>query len=163
MRRRCCATGWPGCARELALIADGRLDGHRLHELVEIQEAAVKQAANAPELSAMEASDAEGAVSDWLEERGITTNSVELSATLVAGGASEAWLDSITAAISEEMLEPAVRWIGYTVDTELLMHEIDDAVGRISGLVGAAKQYSQLDRAPGDSTCTSCSTPRWSC
>ena len=28
------------------------------------------------------------------------------------------------------------------------MGEIDDAVGRISGLVGAAKQYSQLDRAP---------------
>ncbi|MEH0934487.1 hypothetical protein [Micromonospora psammae] len=28
------------------------------------------------------------------------------------------------------------------------MGEIDDAVSRISGLVGAAKQYSQLDRAP---------------
>ena len=28
------------------------------------------------------------------------------------------------------------------------MGEIDDAVTRISGLVGAAKQYSQLDRAP---------------
>jgi signal transduction histidine kinase len=34
------------------------------------------------------------------------------------------------------------------VDTELLMKEIDDAVTRISGLVAAAKRYSQLDRAP---------------
>ena len=41
-----------------------------------------------------------------------------------------------------------MRWLTYTVDTELLMGEIDDAVTRISGLVGAAKQYSQLDRAP---------------
>jgi signal transduction histidine kinase len=30
----------------------------------------------------------------------------------------------------------------------MLMGEIDDAVSRISGLVAAAKQYSQLDRAP---------------
>ena len=41
-----------------------------------------------------------------------------------------------------------MRWLTYTVDTELLMGEIDDAVTRISSLVGAAKQYSQLDRAP---------------
>ena len=34
------------------------------------------------------------------------------------------------------------------VETELLINEIEDATGRISTLVGAAKQYSQLDRAP---------------
>jgi signal transduction histidine kinase len=34
------------------------------------------------------------------------------------------------------------------VETELLMNEIGDSVTRISNLVGAAKQYSQLDRAP---------------
>ena len=41
-----------------------------------------------------------------------------------------------------------MRWLGYTVETELLMNEISDSVTRISSLVGAAKQYSQLDRAP---------------
>ena len=46
------------------------------------------------------------------------------------------------------MLEPALRWLNYTVETELLMNEIEDATTRISTLVGAAKQYSQLDRAP---------------
>ena len=45
-------------------------------------------------------------------------------------------------------LDSAVRWIGYTVETELLMNEIEDSVTRISTLVGAANQYSQLDRAP---------------
>jgi signal transduction histidine kinase len=45
-------------------------------------------------------------------------------------------------------LDSTLRWIGYTVETELLMNEIDDSVTRISTLVGAAKQYSQLDRAP---------------
>jgi hypothetical protein len=41
-----------------------------------------------------------------------------------------------------------VRWLNYTVETELLMNEIEDSTTRISNLVGAAKQYSQLDRAP---------------
>ena len=42
----------------------------------------------------------------------------------------------------------ALRWLHYAVETELLINEIEDATNRISTLVGAAKQYSQLDRAP---------------
>lgn len=136
-----------GMRRKLAAIADGRLDGRRLHELVELQEAAVKQAANAPPLSPLDTNDAEDAVADWLQARGLE-GAYDLAATLVAGGATVAWLDTITGAVGPDNLEPAVRWLGYTVDTELLMKEIDDAVTRISGLVSAAKQYSQLDRAP---------------
>ena len=41
-----------------------------------------------------------------------------------------------------------MRWLADTIDTEQLLNEITDSVGRISSLVGAAKQYSQLDRAP---------------
>ena len=44
--------------------------------------------------------------------------------------------------------EGAVRWLAYTVETEMLMNEIEDATTRVSTLVGAAKQYSQMDRAP---------------
>ena len=49
---------------------------------------------------------------------------------------------------STVLLGPALRWLTCAVDTELLMNEIEDATTRISTLVGAAKQYSQLDRAP---------------
>ncbi len=45
-------------------------------------------------------------------------------------------------------LPGALRWLADTVETELLLTEITDSVARISSLVGAAKQYSQLDRAP---------------
>ncbi|MDT5029268.1 MAG: hypothetical protein QOE61_5694 [Micromonosporaceae bacterium] len=136
-----------GMRHKLALIADGRLDGRRLHELVELQEAAVKQAANAPKLSALEATDAEDALADWLDERGVS-NAWDLTGTLVAGGVTVAWLETLTTAVGDDNLESAGRWLTYTVDTELLMGEIDDAVTRISGLVGAAKAYSQLDRTP---------------
>ena len=40
-----------------------------------------------------------------------------------------------------------MHWVAYALDTEQLMNEIEDATTRISTLVGAAKQYSQMDRA----------------
>lgn len=58
------------------------------------------------------------------------------------------WLDQVAAAVDEETLEGAVRWLNYTVETELLMTEIEESTTRISHLVDAAKQYSQIDRAP---------------
>jgi signal transduction histidine kinase len=48
----------------------------------------------------------------------------------------------------DAMLEGAVRWLNYTLESELLMSEIEDSTNRISSLVAAAKQYSQMDRAP---------------
>jgi signal transduction histidine kinase len=50
--------------------------------------------------------------------------------------------------VPDGALDGAVRWLGYTIESELLMNEIGDSTNRISALVGAAKQYSQLDRSP---------------
>jgi signal transduction histidine kinase len=136
-----------GMRHKLALIAEGRIDGQRLHKLVELQEAAVKRAANAPKLSALSASDAEEEMGDWLDDHGVSMpwNVVPI---LVAGGVDLPWLEEVAMTVGDAELEPAVRWLAYTIETELLMGEIDDAVTRISGLVDAAKRYSQLDRAP---------------
>jgi len=54
----------------------------------------------------------------------------------------------VEAVVGDGVLEGAVRWINYSVETELLMNEIEDSITRISTLVQSAKQYSQLDRAP---------------
>ncbi|WP_338676583.1 ATP-binding protein [Streptomyces sp. SCSIO 30461] len=131
---------------KLALIADGRVDGKRLHELVEMQDAAVKRARAARQLTAIEAADAEDELGDWLEETGVA-NAWDIAPTFVSGGIDAEWLADATAELSDDNRRAAVGWLNYTVDTELLMNEIGDAVGRISGLVDAARQYSQLDRA----------------
>jgi signal transduction histidine kinase len=136
-----------GVRHKLAMIADGRLDGRQLHRLVELQEDAVKRAASAPKLTALQASDAEDEVADWLEERNLTAP-WDLAPTLVAGNVTVEWLEETKRAVGRADLESAVRWLAYTIETELLMGEIEDSVTRISGLVAAAKQYSQLDRAP---------------
>ncbi|SCF21242.1 ATP-binding protein [Micromonospora mirobrigensis] len=136
-----------GMRHKLALVADGRLDGRALHRLVELQEEAVARVAKAPRLSPMAAADAEDAVTDWLDEHGVREG-WDLAPILVGGGLDADWLAKVEPAVGPADLEAAVRWLVYTVDTELLMREIDDAVGRVAKLVGAAKQYSQLDRAP---------------
>ncbi|GHJ49386.1 histidine kinase [Catellatospora sp. TT07R-123] len=136
-----------GMRHKLALIADGRLDGTKLRQLVDLQEEAVKRVASAPQLTPMQTSDAEDTLADWLDEHDIA-GAWDIAPTLVAGGVDPEWLGKVAETVGGENLESAVRWLTYTLDTELLMGEIDDSVTRISGLVAAAKQYSQLDRAP---------------
>ncbi|MFC0505671.1 ATP-binding protein [Micromonospora costi] len=132
---------------KLAMIADGRLDGSALHQLVELQEEAVARVSTAPKLSPMAASDAEDALTDWLDDHDVR-GGWDLAPILVGGGADTDWLARVQGSVGPADLETAVRWLTYTIETELLMREIGEAVTRISGLVGAAKQYSQLDRAP---------------
>jgi signal transduction histidine kinase len=132
---------------KLAGLASGKLDGAALVALTAIQEEAVERLAKAPELSPIEAGDAEDALSDWMDDRELRAG-WELAPTLVAAGVTTQWLDGVAGQIPAGHLEGALRWLTYTLETELLMNEIDDATHRISSLVGAAKQYSQLDRAP---------------
>jgi signal transduction histidine kinase len=136
-----------GMRHKLAMIADGRLDGTRLRILVDLQEEAVKRVALAPDMTPMQTSDAEDALGDWLEAHDIA-GAWDIAPTLVAGGLDPEWMEQMSGTVGAENLESAVRWITYTLDTELLMSEIEDSVNRISSLVAAAKQYSQLDRAP---------------
>ena len=136
-----------GMRHKLRLVASGRFDRTALETLIRLQEEAVERVAKAPELSPMDASDREDAVADWLEEHGIS-GGWDLAPTFVQAGLEAAWLDQVAAVVDDGTLEGAVRWLNYTVETELLMNEIEDSTNRVSNLVTAAKQYSQLDRAP---------------
>jgi len=95
----------------------------------------------------MEASDREDAVADWLDDHGID-GGWDLAPVYVQAGMNPGWLDQVAAAVDQSVLDGAIRWLNYTVETELLMNEIEDSTTRVSTLVAAAKQYSQLDRAP---------------
>jgi signal transduction histidine kinase len=131
------------------MIAGGKWDRTTLETLIKLQEEVAEKVpkSRALVLSPLEASDREDAITDWLDDHGIT-DGWNLSPTFVAAGLDVAWLDHVEATVDADTLEPSVRWLNYTVETELLMNEIEDSTTRISTLVGAAKQYSQLDRAP---------------
>jgi signal transduction histidine kinase len=95
----------------------------------------------------MQESEREDELTDWLEEHGVGA-AWELAPVFVAGGTTPTFLDRLAKGAPPEVLEGALRWLSYTVETELLLDEITDSVTRISTLVAAAKQYSHMDRAP---------------
>jgi signal transduction histidine kinase len=136
-----------GMRQKLGLLAAGRIDPAVLPDLVSLQEAAVEKVAKAPKLSALEAGDREDELTDWLDEYDVA-DGWDLAPTLVGAGLDVAWMDEVVGTVGADRLEAAVRWLAYTVETEMLMTEIEDATTRISTLVTAAKQYSQMDRAP---------------
>jgi signal transduction histidine kinase len=136
-----------GMRHKLALIAAGPYDAETLESLIRLQEDAVEHVAKAPTLTPMQASDLEDQLGDWFDAHGIA-GGWDIAPTFVQAGLDESFLDKVSLTINERTLEGAVRWLNYTVESELLMNEIQDSTTRISTLVAAAKQYSQMDRAP---------------
>ena len=136
-----------GMRFKLKAIAGGAWDRKKLETLIGLQEDAVEHVAKAPTLSPIEAADREDELADWMTDHGIS-DGWDLAPTFVQSGLDVEWLAHTAEVAEDGMLEGAVRWLNYTLETELLMNEIEDSTNRISTLVAAAKQYSQMDRAP---------------
>jgi signal transduction histidine kinase len=136
-----------GMRHKLGLIAGGKFDRTSMEAIIRLQEEAAERVPKAVALDPLEVSDREDTITDWLEDRGCT-DAWQLAPTFVQSNLDLAFLEHVAETVDETMLGSAMRWLYYTVETELLMNEIEDATTRISTLVGAAKQYSQLDRAP---------------
>jgi signal transduction histidine kinase len=136
-----------GMRGKLRLLAGGKWEPAELQALIELQQRAAEQVAKAPQLDPIATSDAEDELPDWLEDHGCS-DAWLLAPVFVQGGLDTGWLGRVLDTVGPNMIEPALRWLNYTIETELLMNEIEDATTRVSTLVGAAKQYSQLDRAP---------------
>src|SRR5258705_1445884 len=142
-----------GMRHKLAMLADGKFSPEALRVLVSIQEEVAEQVAKSKsvELTALEASDREEQIGDWLENRGIV-GAWDYSPVLVDAGLDTDWLERVSASVDEvdasASLQGAIGWLKYTIETELLMNQIGEASDRISALLAGAKQYSQMDRAP---------------
>ena len=143
--------------RKLPAIASGRHNGAVLELLVKMTDDAAARVLTAPALSPLETSDLEDAVTDWLDDHDVAS-SWQLAPAFVQAGIGPEKLEKIAGAVTEASadgaaagdrdLASALRWLADTIETEQLLKEITDSVARISSLVGAARQYSQLDRAP---------------
>jgi signal transduction histidine kinase len=135
-----------GMRHKLSLLADGRIAPAQMSALAQLQESVIERAAKAPKLTAIETGDREDEVSDWLDTRGVTAG-WDLAPVLVQAGIDVERLTEMAATVDPALLDQSLHWLGYALETEQLMTDIEDASARISTLVSAAKQYSQLDRA----------------
>jgi signal transduction histidine kinase len=136
-----------GMRQKLTKLADERITKEQLHALTQLQEAVIERAAKAPTLTAMEASDREDELSDWMDGHGVT-GGWDLAPIFAQGGLDLDCMEEIRTKVGDPvLLEKSLQWLGYALETEQLMTDIEDATARVSSLVLSAKQYSQLDRA----------------
>lgn len=136
---------------KLKHLASGKVDPDTLVKLTGLQEEAIEQSLKARSgrtkpLTPLQAGDLEEEFGDWCDEHGVSAG-WQLAPIWVAAGLDLEWLDSVATSIPGPHLEGGLKWITYALESEQLMAEIEDATDRISGLITAAKQYSQLDRA----------------
>jgi signal transduction histidine kinase len=137
-----------GMRRKLGLLAEGSLSPELVARLIGIQEVAVQRAEKPrPRLTALEESDLEDTIADRLDGLGVA-GANDLAPVFAAAGMDAAWVDEVVEQVDSGLeWDGAFRWLSYTLETEALMDEIEEATTRISSLVGAVKQYSHLDQA----------------
>src|SRR5260370_12817526 len=84
-----------GMRHKLAMLADGKFSPEALRVLVSIQEEVAEQVAKSKsvELTALEASDREEQIGEWLEDRGVS-GAGENAPTFVDAGLDTEWLES---------------------------------------------------------------------
>ncbi|MCZ2830722.1 ATP-binding protein [Modestobacter sp. VKM Ac-2986] len=135
---------------KLALLADSGLSPELVSRLVRTQDAAVERSLKPrPELTALEESDLEDAIAERLAEVGVDeSQAYDLAPVFAAAGMDAHWVDDVVEQVDSGLeWSAAFGWLRYTLETETLMSEIEEAATRISSLVGAVKQYSHLDQA----------------
>ncbi|WP_369139026.1 ATP-binding protein [Modestobacter versicolor] len=135
---------------KLSLLANSGLSPELVTRLVKTQELAVERAAKArPDLTALEENDLEDAIAERLEEVGVGVDQAnDLAPVFATSGMDAQWVDSVVEEIDSGLeWSSAFGWLRYTLETETLMDEIEEAATRISSLVGTVKQYSHMGQA----------------
>ncbi len=96
-------------------------------------------------LSALERSDLEDELGDWLDEQGVE-HPWEVAATLVTGGLSKEPMVAVANALKPEQVQNFLEWAPKGVEMRLLAQELIESTARISDLVGAMKAYTYMDQ-----------------
>lgn len=100
-----------------------------------------------PTLSALERSDLEESVEDWLADRGVD-RSWELAPGMVDAGFTTESLSEIAAQLVPERLSEVIGLLHVAQDQLSMLHQIEEGTRRMSEIVKALKSYSYLDQAP---------------
>ncbi len=115
--------------------------------LSNLYQGAMATALSAAPLDVIAQSEAEDAVSDWLEAHEVV-NAWKLSPMLVTAGLDTAQLDQVTAHVTPDCLGCVLTWLETTLTGIKLLEDIKLGSTRISELITAMKNYSYMDQAP---------------
>jgi signal transduction histidine kinase len=101
----------------------------------------------APAMSTLEQSDAEEAMSEWLQSAGVA-NAFTIGPALVAIGFHREELDCAREAFEAESFSDALNWLEALVSSVSLVCAIEESITRISELVMAVKKFAYDERSP---------------
>jgi len=127
----------------VAELAGAQVTGARLEALTSLRDELGRQA---PSHDPIARADAEDEIADWLDRHGVD-GGWRLAPTLVASGADLGWCARILEAAGPDALGPALSWVSGAQSVRAMLGELGESTRRISGLVGAVKSYSQMDRS----------------
>jgi signal transduction histidine kinase/predicted CoA-binding protein len=106
-----------------------------------------ERAAAHEDIDALERSDREYEMEDWLNAHGIAEAWV-YAPTLVDLGFSETKLSDLANDFSSDQFANVIAWMGASFNTYSLLEEINQGSERISEIVKSLKTYVYLDQAP---------------
>ncbi len=107
---------------------------------------AIEHTAEATQLSALDRSDREDEVSQWLEEHDVP-EPWKISSNLVEAGIDAGALKQLLGDIPANTLADVLARVNSQLAAAKLASEIKTSTARISELVGAIKEYSYMDQA----------------
>lgn len=127
----------------------GRLGlyGSKLEHLRALDRLAVERADEPIELGALERSDREAEVEDWLDGYDVD-DAGELAPSVVSLGLSIDDLDDLAATFVGEEVSVVVEWLGLKFLIYTLLSEVAVGTTRIVDLVKALKTYTYMDQTP---------------
>ncbi|MEV6030520.1 ATP-binding protein [Nonomuraea sp. NPDC052116] len=132
---------------QLAQLAEEGIPPEKLRTLIEWQESCTANLGKLPQRSPLETSDAEDELGDALDALGIE-DAWDLAPALVNAGFTPEALEKIRGKVGEDRVPAAVQWLAKAIEISQMLNEVTEATERITSLIGSAKQYSQMDRAP---------------
>ncbi|MDX3104784.1 ATP-binding protein [Nonomuraea angiospora] len=132
---------------QLAQLAEEGIPPEKLRTLIEWQESCTSNLGKLPQRSPLEMSDAEDELGDALEAAGVE-DAWDLAPALVTVGFTPEALEKIRTKVGEDRAPAAVQWLAKAIEISQMLNEVTEATERITSLIGSAKQYSQMDRAP---------------
>lgn len=136
--------------RELGTLAlnlgEHRLTGEQ-RDLLSVALSDARSARPPVDLDTLTRSDREDELAEWLEGRGVA-DAWDLAPAFVDAGLGEEALGRMVGRMNPEAAPDALGWLAFTLAADGAAAEVRHAVGHVSELVGAMKEYTHMDQAP---------------
>jgi len=117
-----------------------------LEHLAQIEKEVAAEMTGSPVMDALDRSDREDHITEWLEKRGVA-RAWELAPALVEAEADDECLRKLSEQFPGKILEYALRRVSATIEVEKILRQIESGATRISELVKAIKEYTYMDQA----------------